>query len=90
MDNTNREKFVMSCFFELDDVMKYSQVNVQLIFQGNYAEIAGDALYGGELDRCGLFPSCFNPTESVKVSAKEKRVFPVVPLDKLDFYVNCY
>ena len=87
MDNTKREKLVMSCFFELDDVMKYSRVNVQLIFQGNLAEIAGDALYGSELDRCGLFPSWFNSTKSVsmKVGAKEKTVFPGVPLDKLDF-----
>ena len=45
-----------SCFFELDSVNNYLQANVQLVFKGNRAEQAGDALYGGEIDQCSLFP----------------------------------
>ena len=50
---------VKFCFFELDDVWRYSQANVQLTFERNTAGIAGDALYGGEVDRCALLPSAF-------------------------------
>ena len=45
-----------SCFFELDSVNNYLQANVQLVFKGNRAEQAGDALYGGEIDQCYLVP----------------------------------
>ena len=42
--------------FELEDMAKY-QANVQLVFEGNLAGIAGDALYGGRIDICTLFPN---------------------------------
>ena len=45
-----------TCFFELDSVNNYLQANVQLVFKGNRAEQAGDALYGGEIDQCYLVP----------------------------------
>ena len=35
-------------------MLKYSQVNIQLVFEGNFAEIAED---GGRVDRCGLLPN---------------------------------
>ena len=38
-------------------MLKYSQVNVQLLFAENHAKIAGDALYGGQVDRCILLPN---------------------------------
>ena len=37
-------------------MLKYSQVNVQLVFEGNFAEMAGD---GGQVDRCSLLPNAF-------------------------------
>ena len=61
VDNTKIESTVRLCFYELDEVQKYSQKNIQLVFEGNFAEIAGDALYGGQVDTCMLFPNAFPP-----------------------------
>ena len=59
VDDTKIESNTPFCFYELDEVLKYSQKNIQLVFEGNFAKIAGDALYGGKLDKCGLFPNGF-------------------------------
>ena len=59
VDDTRREYKAPFCFFELDEVVKYSQVNVQLLFAENHAGLAGDALYGGHVDRCSLLPNPF-------------------------------
>ena len=53
VDTTKREDSLPFCFFE---VLKGSQKNIQLVFKGNLAEIAGDAIYGGQVDRCSMFP----------------------------------
>ena len=55
--DTKRKNSNPFCFYELDEVLKYSQVNIQLLFAENHAEIAGDALYGGQVDRCILLPN---------------------------------
>ena len=59
VDGTKIESNVPHCFYELDEVLKYSQKNIQLVFEGNVAKIAGDALYGGRVDRCSLLPNAF-------------------------------
>ena len=59
VDNSKMESKAGFCFYELDEVRKYSQENIQPVFEGNFAEIAGDALYGGKVDRCMLFPNAF-------------------------------
>ena len=59
MDNTKKEDNIQFCFFDINEVLKYSQVNVQLVFEGNFAEMAGDVLYGGQVDRCSLLPNAF-------------------------------
>ena len=43
-----------ACFFELDNVLKNSQANTQVVFEGNHAEIAGNALYGGQVYLCAM------------------------------------
>ena len=43
------------CFFQLEEVHKYADANVQLTFEGNHATIAGDAIYGGRVDSCYLY-----------------------------------
>ena len=53
VDNIKRDSGY--CFFELDNVLKDSQANIQVVFQGNRAEIAGDALYGGRVYLCSIF-----------------------------------
>ena len=53
VDTTKREGSLPFCFFE---VLRSSQKNIQLVFKNNLAEIAGDAVYGGQVDRCRLFP----------------------------------
>ena len=53
VDTTKREDSLPFCFFE---VLKGSQKNIQLVFKGNLAKIAGDAIYGGQVDRCSMFP----------------------------------
>ena len=59
IENTKTNEYLhyTFCFFELEDMAKYRQANVQLVFEGNLAGIAGDALYGGRIDICTLFPS---------------------------------
>ena len=42
------------CFFQLDHVRKYTSSNVQLIFEGNHANQAGIAIYGGRVDSCSI------------------------------------
>ena len=58
VDNTKRDDYYSFCFYEFgfEDVRKNSQANVQLVFEGNLAAIAGDALYGGRVDRGGWLP----------------------------------
>ena len=63
VDDTRR-KYNTFCFFELDEVLKYSQVNVQLVFAENHAGLAGDALYGGHVDRCSLLPNFFQKSHT--------------------------
>ena len=66
------------CFFQLDHVRQYHSSNVQLIFEGNHANQAGVAIYGGRVDSCyiyelkyTLFPrSSRVGTPSVKVFEK--------------------
>ena len=54
---TQRKKTISSFFFfYINEVLKYSQVNVQLVFEGNFAEMAGD---GGQVDRCSLLQMHF-------------------------------
>ena len=59
VENTKADEYLQHifCFFELEDMAKYHQANVQLVFEGNLAGIAGDALYGGRIDICTLFPN---------------------------------
>ena len=44
VDNMKRGGNI-GCFFELDNVLRDSQANTQVVFEGNRAEIAGDALW---------------------------------------------
>ena len=53
VDTTKKEDSLPFCFFE---VPKSSQKSIELVFKGNLAEIAGDAVYGGQVDRCNMFP----------------------------------
>ena len=43
------------CFFQLDHVRQYHSSNVQLIFEGNHANQAGVAIYGGRVDSCYIY-----------------------------------
>ena len=54
IDNTKRSGTTI-CFIELDDVLKDSQANIQVVFEGNRAEMAGDAIYGGRVYLCSMF-----------------------------------
>ena len=60
VDNTKRDDYYLFCFYEFEDLRKDSQANAQLVFDGNIAGIAGDALYGGRIDRCGWFPKVWS------------------------------
>ena len=76
VDDTKIESTVPFCFYELDEVLKYSQKNIQLVFEGNFAKIAGDALYGGKLDTCRLVPNAFpqRPSSVNKVDLINKNM----------------
>ena len=43
------------CFFQLDHVRQYQRSNVQLVFEGNHANQAGVAIYGGRVDSCYIY-----------------------------------
>ena len=66
------------CFFQLEHVRKYTTSNVQLIFEGNHANHAGLAIYGGRVDTCYIYEwqftmgdrSSFEGTPSVQVFDK--------------------
>ena len=69
---------IPACFFQLEHVRKYASSNVQLIFEGNHANQAGIAVYGGRVDSCYIFELQFTlfarpsrvGTPSVKVFEK--------------------
>jgi len=43
------------CFFQLDHVWEYASSNIQLTFEGNHANLAGSAIYGGYVDSCWIY-----------------------------------
>ena len=46
-----------ACFIKLDRVLRDSQANVQVVFEGNHAGMTGDALYDGRLYLCAMMNS---------------------------------
>ena len=48
---------ILHCFFQfkLEEVHKYADSNIQLTFEGNHAQVAGDAIYGGRVDSCLIY-----------------------------------
>ena len=77
--------YYLFCFYELEDMTKYSQANVQLVFEGNLAGIAGDSLYGGWIDKCSLFlrlsTSLAKRNLLVDVEIKQKNLLELDPVD---------
>lgn len=47
-----RSDVISACFFQVLDPSFLENPNVTLYFEGNYAEDAGNVLYGGSVDRC--------------------------------------
>ena len=58
VDNIKRDAGY--CFFEVDNVLRDSRANIQVVFEGNRAEIAGDALYGGRVYLCSIFLNTYD------------------------------
>ena len=88
IENTKTNEYLhyTFCFFELENMMKYRQANVQLVFEGNLAGIAGDALYGGRIDKCTLLLS----TSLEKRSILEDVDLKEIVLDPADVFESLF
>ena len=93
VENTKADEYLQHifCFFELEDMAKYHQANVQLVFEGNLAGIAGDALYGGQINKCTLFPSTSLAQRNLimDIDFKEKNLYALV-LDPADVFESLF
>ena len=93
VENTKADDnlYYLFCFYELEDMMKYPQTNVQLVFEGNLAGIAGDSLYGGRIDKCILFPttSLANRNLLMDVEFKQKNIRTLI-LDPADVFESLF
>ena len=64
------------CFFQLDHVRQYQRSNVQLVFEGNHANQAGVAIYGGRVDSCYIYELKYTPfPRSSRVGTPSVKVF---------------
>ena len=59
------------CFFEVDNVLRDSQANIQVVFEGNRAEIAGDALYGGRVYLCAIFMNTYKDVQDFRKTSED-------------------
>ena len=56
----------IGCFFELDNVLRDSEAGIQVVFEGNRTEIAGDALYGGQVYLCAIFLNMYKNVQDFR------------------------
>ena len=55
-------EIIPPCFFQpgYQKHVKFSELNATLLFKDNVAKLAGDVLYGGQIDRCFMVTNDYN------------------------------